>query len=680
MPTAQEILASPDYQNANLATKQAIFDKHIASSKDFAGANAATQAAIKQRFGLESAAPAANEIPQGRTGNLALDVLKKGQEVKKSAAESMLKGGASFADVTVGSILPGIAAQITYPVARAIGKTPEEAGQITSRVSGALDKPFGKAFGITQDPAYQQEASRQITDFIGQNIGRGVDWISRQTGIAPQDVASYAATLAPAAAKVAAPAVRSGVNALAAKAGPVIEEGANMLASASRQRTMQAEAAAAAKAAKQGATGAAGARSMGAAETAQAQQRQAVASGLRVPVELTKGQATRNRMEQAFERETAKQEVGAPLAQKFEQQNAKLLQNFDEMLEGTGAEKAGEWGLREVGKTVDQALKARVDQAKSEVSAAYQAAQAAGETAQPVPYQPVIDFINQQTPTVRQKLAPVLEAVGERLRAEDPGGTGMITVNQMEDVYKFLGKTMGSDATNIRYGTDLKNIIKDTLDNSGGDLYRRARVLHTNFSNEFKNVGITKQLLGTKPGTNDRSIALEDVWNKTINTGSLDDLTSIARTLKKSPEGQAAWRELQGQTVAQMKEAVTKAVNIDAAGNRTISPAKLDGLVRNLDADGKLDYIFGKKGAQEIRNLRDVALDVYTAPAGTVNFSNTSSALIRALDQIEKKAGMVPVAGGAAKMAVGALKKNLEENALAKKVQEAVNFNALNQP
>ena len=41
---------------------------------------------------------------------------------------------------------------------------------------------------------------------------------------------------------------------------------------------------------------------------------------------------------------------------------------------------------------------------------------------------------------------------------------------------------------------------------------------------------------------------------------------------------------------------------------------------------------------------------------------------------------MVPVAGGAAKMAVGALKKNLEENALAKKVQEAVNFNALNQP
>ena len=637
-------------------------------------AMASARLRLQQQGGADN-----NEIPQGRKAGLAFDVLKKAQDVKSSAAESMLKGGASLADVTVGSIIPGIAAQITYPVARAIGKTPEEAGQITSRVSGALDKPFGKALGITQDPAYQQEASRQITDFIGQNIGKGVDWISRQTGIAPQDVASYAATLAPAAAKVVAPAVKSGVNALAAKVGPVVEEGSNMLAAAARQRAMQAEAAAAAKAAQSGAN-AAGARSMGAAETQMAQQRQAVASGLRVPVELTKGMATKDRQQLAFEKEVAKQEVGAPLAKQAEQANAALLQNFDEMLEGTGAEKAGEWGLREVGKSVDIALKARVKEAKDRVSAAYQAAQAAGETAQPVPYQPVTDFINQQTPTVRQKLAPVLQAVEERLRAEDPSGTGMITVNQMEDVYKFLGKTMGSDATNIRYGTDLKNIIKDTLDNSGGDLYRQARTLHANYSREFKDVGITKQLLSTKPGTKDRSIALEDVWNKTINTGSLDDLTSIARTLKKSPEGQAAWRELQGQTIAQMKEAVTKAVNIDAQGNRTISPAKLDGLVRNLDADGKLDYIFGKKGAQEIRNVRDVVLDVHTAPSGTINFSNTSSALIRALDQIEKRAGMVPVAGGAAKMAVGALKGHLEQNALAKKVQESVNFNALNQP
>jgi hypothetical protein len=52
MPTPQEILASPDYQNANTETKKAIFDKHIAASDDFQNANDETKSAIKKRFGI----------------------------------------------------------------------------------------------------------------------------------------------------------------------------------------------------------------------------------------------------------------------------------------------------------------------------------------------------------------------------------------------------------------------------------------------------------------------------------------------------------------------------------------------------------------------------------------------------------------------------------------------------
>jgi len=75
-----------------------------------------------------------------------------------------------------------------------------------------------------------------------------------------------------------------------------------------------------------------------------------------------------------------------------------------------------------------------------------------------------------------------------------------------------------------------------------------------------------------------------------------------------------------------------------------------------------------------------VVLDVHTSPAGTINFSNTSSALIRALDMIEKKTGMIPVVGGAAQQVAKSIRGNMEQNALAKRVQESVNFNALNQP
>jgi hypothetical protein len=73
MATAQQILKDPAYINANPATKQAIFDKHIAPDPAFANANEATKGAILGRFGLTpviatAAAPEAapDAVPQRR--------------------------------------------------------------------------------------------------------------------------------------------------------------------------------------------------------------------------------------------------------------------------------------------------------------------------------------------------------------------------------------------------------------------------------------------------------------------------------------------------------------------------------------------------------------------------------------------------------------------------------------
>jgi len=67
MATASEILQDPAYTNANEATKQAIFDRHIASDSAFVDANPATQAAIRQRFGLGDVSaqqPPAQPVPK----------------------------------------------------------------------------------------------------------------------------------------------------------------------------------------------------------------------------------------------------------------------------------------------------------------------------------------------------------------------------------------------------------------------------------------------------------------------------------------------------------------------------------------------------------------------------------------------------------------------------------------
>jgi len=110
-------------------------------------------------------------------------------------------------------------------------------------------------------------------------------------------------------------------------------------------------------------------------------------------------------------------------------------------------------------------------------------------------------------------------------------------------------------------------------------------------------------------------------------------------------------QDSQGRTWNQTQQA-TKNIQRDAQGNPVPSAAAMDRVVRNLDADGKLDYIFGKKGAQEVRDLRDTTLNVYSPVKGAANESNTSSALVRALrGASQSPIGRIPGVGAAAEMA-----------------------------
>ena len=118
-------------------------------------------------------------------------------------------GLASLADTTIGGVLPMIG-QGVQAVARPF-TTPKQAEQIGGAVTSAIDKPFGKAFGVTEQPAYKQEASRQLIDFIGQNVGKGADWLSSKTGLPVEDVRNMLST-----SLLAAPAIVKGTT-------PVVE-------------------------------------------------------------------------------------------------------------------------------------------------------------------------------------------------------------------------------------------------------------------------------------------------------------------------------------------------------------------------------------------------------------------------------------------------------------------------
>jgi hypothetical protein len=410
---------------------------------------------------------------------------------------------------------------------------------------------------------------------------------------------------------------------------------------------------------------------VGAAEVPPALQRVQLAQGLRVPVPLTKGQATRELGLQQFEAETMKtypQDVGRPLVKARLDQNERILQNFDAFVDATGAEKAGEFNLREVGKVVDSALVNQASKAKKQISDSYKLAREAGETAELVDVTGVKNYLDGlEAESIN---APIITSAKMKLDKLAKGG--QISLNDLEEVRKMVNALSGDTPSNMAFGKQIKDQIDATTVGKGGDLYQQARKLRENYAREFENVGFVDKLLSKKAGTSDRAVALEDVFDHSIMKGSLDDVRSIGRTLKKAgPEGEQAWRELQGQTIEQMKAAVTKNIQRDEAGNPIASPRQLDSFVKNLDADGKLDYLFGKKGAQEIRDLRDTAITVYSPVAG-INQSNTASALTQALDRIRGSALSKLPMGVGSLYEVGA--EMAEKKKLGKQVKQSLEF------
>ena len=407
---------------------------------------------------------------------------------------------------------------------------------------------------------------------------------------------------------------------------------------------------------------------VGAAEVPEAAVRAQLAQQLRVPVELSKGQAMRDLGQQKFEIETPKNfpELGKPLIEAQAKRNDAILQNFDAFVDATGKET---YGLRETGRVVDKALVGAANKAKAEINAAYTAARDAGETQQPVGYAPLKAYIDEQTPTVKRKLAPIISAVDEEIAKNDPKKAGQISINSLEDIYQFINKNYEPGTVGETHAKAMKNIINQMTEGQGGELYQEARKLRTKFGKEFENVGYVDKLLRTKPGTTDRSVAFEDVFDHSVLNGSLDDVRAIGMTLKKAgPEGQQAWKELQGQTIQYIKDQVSKSVDVDSFGNPVVSPAKFKSVVTQLDQDGKLDYVFGKKGAQEIRDLLETTINVNAPLKGAANYSNTSSAIISALDKI----GGIRIPG-VSNIAEFAAKKG-KESALKKQIEESINY------
>lgn len=404
---------------------------------------------------------------------------------------------------------------------------------------------------------------------------------------------------------------------------------------------------------------------VGSAQTEQAAMRRARAESLPVPIKLSKGEAERTFEQQRFEHEAAKNpKTGGPLRAHYAENNEKILKNFDAWLDQTGAE-AG--SLRATGQAVTDAVVNKSNKAKTEIRSAYNAARESGDMRERIDVSPLQKYLDEHQPEAIN--APVLTSAEAKLaRVIDKDGT--VSINDLEEVRKMVGRLSGKDATNATFGGEVKKVIDTLTEGKGGEQYKKARSLRFRYAQEFEDHAVVDRLLSFKPGTKDRAVAYEDVFGHTILKGSLDDVRAIRKTLQTAgKEGDQAWRELQGATIQHFKDEITKNVQIDHAGNRLISPARLDRLVNELDKDGKLDFIFGKQGAQQIRDVNGIAQDVFTSPPGSVNTSNTASVLTTLLDKVASKTTGVPFVGSGVGFISNEI-RNARERKLVKKALE----------
>lgn len=544
---------------------------------------------------------------------------------------------------TFGSVI-GTVNGLGQTIANGTFGTPEGVQQTAKRAGQA-------AQALTYQPMSQtgQEYSRDVGNVMAQTIPAMP--LTAELGMLGQASKSITPIIKPATAAVVAPTVANlGKAAEMAKSGAMdtVQAVKNMsskiMGDATEQVTPGTQA------------------SVGSAGVDAATIRQMAAQDLPVPVDLTKGQATRDFGQLRFEQEAAKNpELGAPIRDRMAQQNQAVRQSFDAWIDETGAQAPDS---RAVGISVDKALRAKAARDKTEIRVAYKEAEKAGETSQPVSPQPLVDVLNNSVSA--ESTAPVLTAAKKELirlggAVEDANGSLVskdMTLGNTEQLRKFVNKVTGADPTNIKFAVDLKKAIDTATEGAGGELYQHARSLRAKYADQYENHAVISDLLDTKRGSADRRVALEDVADRVIFRGSLDDMQHAKKVLQSGgEEGQQAWKEIQGSAIKYIKDEAIKNVQRDSHGNEIISPAALDKAVRRLDSEGKLDYLLGSKNAEKIRSVNDLAKVMFTTPPGSVNTSNTASVLLAALDMgVSSAAGLpLPVMSGL-KMMIGRIK------------------------
>lgn len=376
----------------------------------------------------------------------------------------------------------------------------------------------------------------------------------------------------------------------------------------------------------------------------EALKREAQLSSLPKPITSgTKGQLTRDPLQQRTEQLLKATDAGAELRQIDIEQNAALQENLDVLRGKTNAS-----GDLNVGKSVQGALRDRYKASQRMVSALYKKAEAAGELQGPVNVDKVVEYLtNHEDPSQVSYALSKLKKLGV-IQEESEGGITVnsnrpMTLNELEGVRRAAVAAGKDGGTKGHYAGELRSIIDEAEEGAGGEAFKAARAARKQVGDEFERTSAIARLVKNKRMSSDRATALEDTFHKTVLEGSLEDVMNVKKSLQGS-KGTAAWNDLRGAVIDYIKDKATggKLGLTNQAGDLNATWGGMKRAIENI-GDDKLKFILGENDANILKDIVDAAQVLKTeAPTG-VKGSATADKMLTLLDRL----GGIPFAGKA---------------------------------
>ena len=385
---------------------------------------------------------------------------------------------------------------------------------------------------------------------------------------------------------------------------------------------------------------------MGAASTAEDLMRQQRLD--KFNIRSTVGEREKNLAKQQFESDVERgalagisQEAKAELAKEYGAfkfgQRQDILNEFERMTEEVGGT-IDRSTPRALGTFVDKTMLNLYEKKLKKVDDTYQAARDSGETKQIVGTAKLEQWLADNAPEAIS--VPQIQTIGAKLEALKKATNNQVSIDDLENIYKVAGNLSKDNPSAATFMGQVKGIINEMTEGTGGDFYRKARMERKQLAKEFENVKRVDDLLSTKAGKTDRKVALDDVYNHIVVDGSLEEMRSVTQLLKKGgPEGQKAYQELQGYTLQRMKDLLLKKAD-DETDKFVLN--KFNNFVTQLDREDKLTYMFGKTGRDTLIDLKKSINDVMVKEPGAVNYPNTAGAVVRSLEALQKLPIKIP--------------------------------------